>query len=197
MKINLFQLVLIFILAGNVLGFNFIDDSTICNEMKTDSEISITSKFLHIEFNPESGELIEMTDLKSGKNFINKKSIQPSLWKLETGNQQWIDIFDADSFHCKQIDVSSLELVWTRFKNSPDLTIIVDVKILKDEPMSEWHIKIDNMNKVNVETIHFPCIPDISKLGNNERLAVPRLMGELAENPRELFSSEKNPKKNI
>ncbi len=195
MKINQFQFVVIVILSGYVLGFNFIDDSAICNEMKTDSEISITNKFLHIEFDPESGELIEMTDLRSQKNFINKKSMRQSLWQLETGNQQWIEISDADSFYCKQIDVSSLELVWTRFKNLPDLTIIVDVNVLKDEPMSEWHIKIDNMNKVKVETIHFPCIPDISKLGNNERLAVPRLMGELAENPRELFTSEKNPKK--
>ena len=70
MKINQFQFVLIVILAGYVLGFNFIDDSAICNEMKTDSEISITNKFLHIEFDPESGELIEMTDLRSRKNFL-------------------------------------------------------------------------------------------------------------------------------
>jgi hypothetical protein len=197
MKTNRFQLLLVIILLGYVLGIDYTSSATTFNDVRINSKAGITNNFLHIEFDPESGELVEMTDLKSGKNFVNKKSMQQSLWRLETDNQQWIEIADADSFHCKQTDDLFLEMTWTHFNNVPDLTIIVDVHLLKNEPMSEWHIKIDNMNKVNVETIHFPCIPDISKLGNNERLAVPRLMGELAENPRELFSSEKIPKKSF
>ena len=78
----------------------------------------------------------------------------------ENGSQQGIEIPDADSFYYQKTNSSSLVLKWTRFNNSPELTIIVDVHLLKDE-----------------------------------RMAVPCLMGELAENPEELFSSEKNSKK--
>jgi hypothetical protein len=195
MKTKRFQLLLIAILAAHLFGFSHTSAATVLNE-RTDPNFSIANNFLHVAFDPGSGELIEMTDLKSGKNFIRKNAAQQSLWRLETGKQQWIELSDADSFHCRKTDVSSLELVWTSFTNhSPDLTVTVDVHLLNDEPMSEWHIKIDHMNEVNVESIHFPCIPDISKLGNNERLAVPRLMGELAEEPRALFSSEGSPRR--
>ena len=168
MKTKRFLLVLIAILAGSVLGIAYTSTAATLIAESAVSKTGISNEFLRIQFDPKSGELVEMIDLKSGKNFINQKSMLQSLWRLETGKQQWIEISDAESFYCKHVNALSLELTWTHFKNnSPELKIIVSVHLLKDEPMSEWHIKIDNMKKVNVETIHFPCIPDISKLGNN------------------------------
>ncbi len=152
--------------------------------------ISLDTDYLHIGFDSQSGQLIEFIDRTNNQNFIDKKNILHSLWQLNLWDGSDLAPSDAHRFRWEKRDHFTLELIWDHFgiENSPNLRILVSVQLRRDEPMSEWKMVVEERGKVRFESILFPRICKISSLGKNERLGVPRFMGELAKNPRKLLN---------
>ncbi len=152
--------------------------------------IGLDSDYLHIGFDSQNGQLVEFIDRVNSQNFIDKKNKNHNLWQLELWDGGNLTPSDAHHFRWEIRDHFSMELVWDQFgiESSPNLRVLVSVQLHKDEPMSAWDMVVEQRGKVRFESIVFPRICKISPLGKNERLAVPRFMGELAKDPRNIFS---------
>ena len=183
--LNIFFFLLLFFQSS----FPFILKAQISSD-SSQVKISINSGILHIGFDQKNGELVELIDRKSGLNFIAQSQEIKSHWQLNCVEKRKLTSLDAGRFYWEKHDNLSLQLIWDQFsiEGAPDLRIVVTVQILKTTPISKWHIHYENAGDLRIESIYFPRLPNISYLGDNERLAVPRFMGELAKSPRELYS---------
>jgi hypothetical protein len=83
----------------------------------------------------------------------------------------------------------ALELVWDRFgERAPSLRVTATVRLQRDTT-SAWRIRLDGIQGLPVETVHFPRLAGIASLGSAEELAVPQWMGQRTRDPRRLLAS--------
>ncbi|MCR4414344.1 MAG: DUF6259 domain-containing protein, partial [Thermoguttaceae bacterium] len=83
-----------------------------------------------------------------------------------------------------------LRLVWSGFglASAPDLAIEVVVGLDRQGVTSDWDFAVRNPAGLVPQEIHFPIVPAIARQ-DNERLAVPHWMGEVAADPRKSLTA--------
>jgi hypothetical protein len=153
--------------------------------------VRVSNGHLRVGVDRQSGRLVELLDLRTGQDFISLGSDPGSPWQLTlAGEDPSLTPADAGTFQWETAGDRALRLTWEDFgvAGAPDLRVVVSIELANGEPMSEWDVAIEGLGEVGLETVLFPRVPGIAPLGGAERLAVPRFMGELARNPRELFA---------
>ena len=160
--------------------------------------VGIESDSLRIAFDGADGGLIELVDRASGRNLIRAARADAGgaprdagIWSLELVGGDSITPRMARSFEAKRMDNGgALELAWKNFdiERSNGLAVTVTVRLEGARPVAEWHIAVDGGDGLQIERVHFPRVAGIAPLGARERLAVPRWMGALANDPHALLT---------
>jgi hypothetical protein len=152
--------------------------------------VSLQNDFLHIGFDANTGQLRELGDRFTGQEFIAAGSDTGSPWQLELDTATLLTPTAAETFRWERPNDATLRLTWSDFaiQTAPDLRVTATVCLYQGQPLSEWDIGIEGLGQTALESVRFPRVPGLADLGEDERLAVPRFMGELADDPRSLFS---------
>jgi hypothetical protein len=134
--------------------------------------------------------LLELRDLTTGQDFVSTVSDDGTPWRLDLDTTARLTPADAGNFRWETSGDVGVRLTWSDFgiQTAPDLQVTVSVSLHQDEPLSEWDIDIEGLGQTALESVRFPRVPGLANLGEDERLAVPRFMGQLESDPRSLFS---------
>lgn len=153
--------------------------------------VRLENSGISIGIDSASGRLLQLIDRASARNLLRPASRDPGLWSLELSTGDTITPAHSRSFAATRLPGdTALRLTWSAFDiaSAPGLAVTVTVSLEHDRPMSEWRIALRDLGELPVERVHFPRIASIARLGDDERLAVPRWMGAVAKNPRALLT---------
>ena len=153
---------------------------------------------LRVAFDPDSGRLAEFTDRMNGHAFVEAAAMG-DLWTLHMlppcpvtqiapGSAQSFTYAFLDDHH------GALKLAWRDFgvAEAPDLQVVATVSLDPDVSTAHWRIAVENTANLPLASLRFPRIPGIAPQ-ENERLAAPIWMGQLAEEPRRFLSRPEKP----
>jgi hypothetical protein len=158
---------------------------------------------LSLTLDPRDGHVTALTDRAHAASFVSGDTV--ALWELHVasdgaGAARRISPAQAHAFRATRIagTPAGLRLVWDDFRlaDAPALRVtatvqLQDVSALRISPLSEWRIRVDGMHSLPVDTVRFPRIGGIPRLGAAEELAVPQWMGQRTREPRRLLAGKR------
>jgi hypothetical protein len=152
--------------------------------------VTLENGYLQLGLDARTGQLREFNDLTTGQEFIAASRDPGSPWQLQLDAATTLTPADARAFRWETQGNDGLRATWSDFSldQASGLRVAVTLRLRSGEPMSDWMIVLEGLGQTGLEELRFPRIPSLARLGNAERLAVPRYTGELAGNPRALFS---------
>lgn len=156
-----------------------------------DGPASLQNEYLRIAFDTANGALHEFQDRGTGQEFIAEDPDTGTPWQLILDTATTLTPDDATTFVWQRLGAERLRLEWSDFavERAASLRVSVTVTLRDGEPLSDWRIVLDGLGQTGLEELRFPRIPALARLGDDERLAIPRYMGQLARAPRALFSA--------
>lgn len=157
--------------------------------------IRLSNGLLELEFSREDGTLTRLLDVETRQEFVTvgRKAATWELEILSEGSVASLTPFEAGSFGWEiDSDAKCVVMTWSRFPSPlpPSFRIIVSVDLEADMPASRWHMALEGVDEIGIQTIRFPRLTNIPRVGSQERLAVPLWMGMLVQEPRELLASQ-------
>lgn len=153
--------------------------------------VRLSNGHLRVGVDRQTGRLVEFVDLRTGQDFVVQGVDRGTPWQLTlAGEDSFLTAGDAGTFQWETAGDGALRVTWRDFgvAAAPDLRVVVSIELANGESMSEWDIAVESLGDLGIEDIRFPRVPSLAPLGEEERLAVPRFMGELARSPRVLFA---------
>ena len=155
---------------------------------------------LRVAFAPDTGRLVEFADTLNGHAFIEAAAAD-DLWSLHMLPSQPVTEIrpvNAQSFTHVFPDGNNaaLRLLWRDFDlaEAPELQVAVTVSLDPDAPIAYWSIAVENTADLALASLRFPRISGIAPQ-ENERLAAPIWMGQLAAEPRRFLSRPDAPRR--
>ena len=150
---------------------------------------------LELQFEPQTGQLIRCTDLRSQWNHIKSSPAPTGLWELNftcSGKTNKLEPAAAGSFRFEPVSSSRALLHWSGFTlpGAEALEVTASVALDADGASSSWGLQVSAIPGLHLDRIHYPRIPGI-RSQPDERLAVPLWMGQLNRNPRKLLAGSK------
>ena len=148
---------------------------------------------LRVGLNSSDGRLVEFTDLKAGWNHIAEAASPLSLWKIEAlrdGRRTELNPAKAERFRLEPgRERHSARLTWSGFQAEvgPHVQVTVEAGLEPNTSVCRWSITVENLHGLTLERLHFPQFPAI-RPQEDEYLAVPVWMGQLAARPRSLLA---------
>jgi hypothetical protein len=150
--------------------------------------VTVSNSLTRIRLEATRGTLAEITDLKSGHNFVGPSP--DGLWSIQlAGGDKPAEVVPSHAGRFSSVALPGgamgYELTWSGFSNSApsDLRVRVTVGIPQGEAVSRWRIAVEGLGTNAVRRVRFPIIDNIP-VQDGERLAVPSWMGQLAQEPR-------------
>lgn len=163
-----------------------------------ESEFYLESDTLRLDFDNVKGQLTQLTDKQNGHSFVEFQK-DDALWSLHLRPPSDIGIITPDSANTfktepRKDDKSTLELIWQDFglEKAPELRVVVHVSLAPKESNAYWSIAIENTGNLTLDSLRFPRLPGIAAQ-QNERLAAPIWMGQLAKEPRVFLCKPEKP----
>src|ERR1051325_4597892 len=138
------------------------------------------------------GRLVEVLDQQSKHNFVAAAAGEGGLWQVEVlAGGKPLSPAQAGSFRCQPLVGGSpaLHFIWENFhlSTAPALRVQVTVTLNEAEAVSRWGIEVDGLNRLELDKIRFPRLPNLSPQ-TNEVLAVPVWLGQQTAQARKIFS---------
>lgn len=149
-----------------------------------------------LKFSSENGAFISMEDLSIQKIISNsEQSEDNSPWELDfdrTGKSRILTVDDFSQFRYHNPDQNTLVLLWNNPKDRSNgsLDIKATIKLEENNPLSSWHIAVKGLEGKILTKVTFPKISGL-EASDDDRLASPRWMGELLQNPKAYLASMK------
>jgi hypothetical protein len=84
---------------------------------------------------------------------------------------------------------AALRLTWDRFARAPDLVVTATVTLDPRDGTSRWQLALAGLRSTPLDSVRFPRIVGIPRLGSNEVLVVPQWMGQRMHDPRARFAA--------
>ena len=158
--------------------------------------IYIGNDWLEIGFSKQAGSIVSVLHRGSGVDLISADAGE--LWTIqlfsESKERFGTNSLMSDSFSYSTSSTvvgSQLEFEWsnTRFEGG-DYCLEVEAKVIvfNDSPNSRWKINVTNQGGAAIETIEFPHIWGVKKLGhsgNDDVFVWPGMDGRVVHNPSE------------
>ncbi len=158
-----------------------------------ENHVSIENTGLRVSFDSATGQLVEFTDRENAHAFV-EYTAGDELWTIQALAPSEVAELRpsmAGTFTHRVLDehTDSLELAWQDFgiAEAPALCVVARVSLHPEDATAYWSIAIEDTGDLPVGSVHFPRIPGIAPQ-ENERLATPIWMGQMAENPRGFLS---------
>ncbi len=162
------------------VGPGFADSVLLCNGQQ------------QLVFDGQDGRWLELSDVASKQNFVGHTPPGTMLWQLHLsssiGQEQVLAPDRAAVFRVQQTSDLAATLVWEEFQlpEAPQLRVRVHVELAAGEASSAWHLVVEHLGALQPQEVRFPQLHNISSQ-DQERLAVPLWMGQVAPDPRALL----------
>ncbi len=140
---------------------------------------------VQIGFEKPKGGQAQFVDVRSGHDFIETNAAGRSFWQLELDNGKSLTFANAGHFATRALpgDESGVELTWNQFASAPDLSVVVEIRIDEQSPMTRWKIRTEGAVSGRLRQVKFPILPAISRQPG-ETLVVPDWVGQELSEPR-------------
>ncbi|MDB6026452.1 MAG: hypothetical protein JWM68_2675 [Verrucomicrobiales bacterium] len=152
----------------------------------------LSNGHLRLGFNAK-GSLVEFSN---SEHLFLAPATNGYLWELHwrdtvSGSSGTITSIAPRSFHFERTGLRSARLIWKELglAAAPDLQIEGVVTLDDAAAMSRWKIVLRNSGTLRFEEVRFPCIQSIAPQ-ENEVLAAPVWIGQIAANPRALLNKD-------
>lgn len=152
----------------------------------------LENRRVRVSFDPSTGALLQLTDLKTSRGLLVQRPGGTDLWKLalKAGGQR-IELIPSEAGHFRhETRGRELRLRWDQF--SPPVpsgfAVAVTVNADTDDTDTRWRITVEHPGTLQLQQVHFPRIMDVARM-QGERLAVPQWMGQETTAPRRLLTS--------
>ena len=206
-----FAAVVVTCLAGFVLAGGRelqADDRDAVTRIKADAAaipaqeniFTIDNGLLRIGLDAHDGRLVELVDLQSGYDNIDRQATAGGLWEMDLlveGKRTLLAPKQAKRFHADTLspDRKGLRLVWEDFVEpwASGMRVETTVELEPGESMSRWAMRWDKPASLVVCAARFPRVNGLAKR-REERLALPLWMGQEAANPRTFLYRDKDNK---
>jgi len=135
------------------------------------------------------GHVVSMTD-GAGRAIAGVESDSIGLWSLELSpgrEPARLTAAQAGRFLWSRRSDGTLDLSWDRFPGAVGVRVRATVQPRPDTTTA-WHISLEGIAALAVETVRFPRLTGIAPLGADEELAVPQWMGQRTRAPRRLLA---------
>ncbi len=160
--------------------------------------VRLTGRALQLEFDGRDGSLRQVRDPAAGHDHLDPAAPPTGLWRLRAraaATSVEIAPRQAKAFRAERIGgpPDALRLAWSGFglASAPDLAIEVVVRLDTETATgSVWDLTVHKSAGLALQEIRFPVIPAVAQQ-DDERLAVPHWMGELATDPRRMLTAGK------
>ena len=149
----------------------------------------LVSPGLRLALSSGDGHVVSLQDW-SGRPLAGTASDPAGLWVLDLSpgaGRTRIAAADAGRFTWRRRGSGALELAWDGFAAAPALRVTATVR-MRSDTTTAWRIRLDGIGGLPVETVRYPRLGGIPRLGNDEELAVPQWMGQRAREPRRLLA---------
>lgn len=163
-----------------------------------ESKFYLESDALRLDFDSANGQLAQLTDKQSGHTFVEFQK-DDALWSLHLRSASETGVITPDSANTFKTEPRkdgerTLDLIWQDFRleKAPQLRVVVRVSLAPKESNVYWTIAIENTGNLTLDSLRFPRLPGIAAQ-QNERLAAPIWMGQLAKEPREFLCKAEKP----
>jgi uncharacterized protein DUF6259 len=156
--------------------------------------VSIDNGFLRIGIDPHDGKLVELVDLGTRQGQVEGDPASGGLWELELlleNRPAMLTPAESKSFQYELVEAEQgLRMTWSGFElaGAEQCKVEASVRLQAGEPMSRWRIAVHKPPELALHKIHFPRLFGLSQQ-ENERLAVPVWLGQLATDPRRLLNA--------
>ena len=80
-------------------------------------------------------------------------------------------------------------LTWSRFANAPGLIVTATVTLRPDDGTSLWHLSLSGLRGTPLDSVRFPRVVGVPRLGDRETLIVPLWMGQQMREPRARYAT--------
>ena len=167
--------------------------------------IVLRNRRLALTFDGGDGHVTALRDRAHAADFVTTDTV--ALWTLHAtgpGYGRQISPANAHRFHATRRagHNDTIELVWDDFRltDAPGLRVTAVVHLRysaasgtpsSDTPLSEWRIRVDGLGTLPVDTVRFPRVGGIPRLGPAEELAVPQWMGQRTRDPRRRLAGKR------
>jgi len=160
-------------------------------------DLTIDNGKIKFSFSKENGSLVVFQDLIHGYEFLDDKKTMELPWEIDFNQAQDSLQLPLD-FEYSKLDPLTLVLKWENFKgdNNKELTVTAEIKLDRDKALSYWKISLDGTQGKEINTVVFPKINGFKDL-RQEKLALPKIMGELLTDPRGILSAKKTEEKRM
>jgi hypothetical protein len=183
------------------LGLCLLAAQLSCEKREQQRDLVIDNGKLKLGFNKDNGALIIFKDLVNNYEFLDEKMTTELPWEINF--QQSEDSIHKDGitpldFTYSRPDSLTLILKWSNFKEigNEDLQITAKITLDKEKSFSYWNISLNGIQGNLINSVVFPKIKGIKDM-EQEKLAVPKWMGELLDNPRGSLAKSKKEEKKI
>ena len=95
---------------------------------------------------------------------------------------------EAGRFAWRRLTSGALQLTWDRFPGAASPMRVVATIRARRDTTTAWHIALEGIGTLAVETLRYPRLTGIAPLGTAEQLAVPQWMGQRTREPRRLLA---------
>jgi len=140
-------------------------------------------------------KLFALVDLSTQYNHLDDEPESGALWELETLVERRPVVLTPSHANLTNLEIlrpeQRLRLTWAEFRPASvsKLKVEVTVDLDADAPMSQWGIAVTKPAGMALRQIRFPRVLGIRRQ-EDERLAVPAWLGQLATDPRTLLGGK-------
>ena len=156
--------------------------------------VQLADKTLRVGLDSASGALRELIAPADGFNQLGESPSPWGLWQITAADGETVHELTAERAGTPQIErltgvEPGLRLVWDKVAAGAKAALRVEVVVRlgqKGAPVSRWELSVTKPKNIRLKSVRFPRVANLRERPA-EVLAVPRVVGNLARNPRSLL----------
>ena len=134
---------------------------------------------MRLEFDRETGDLLSMTDLETGYEYLDTSAEPQRLWSI-VPLAEGDEIVEPTKVKVRKLSRHEAQLSWS---NDGAFSLVARVRLDKEKPLSYWSVEMSDYDGAKIQELIFPHLTNI-KAFTNEEILLSDWTGALYKNPR-------------
>jgi len=134
---------------------------------------------MRLEFDRETGDLLSMTDLETGYEYLDTTAEPQRLWSI-VPLAEGDEIVEPTKVKVRKLSRHEVQLSWS---DNGAFSLVARVRLDKEKPLSYWSVEMSDYDGAKIQELIFPHLTNI-KAFTNEEILLSDWTGALYKNPR-------------
>ena len=177
------------VLAGCVLLASSAHAQTVAGSSRANApELQLPG--MRLRLSAADGHLESLAD-GAGQVIATAPTDSVGLWSIDFSpgsTPARLHAAEAGRFAWRRLTSGAFQLTWDRFPGAASPMRVVATIRARRDTTTAWHIALEGIGTLAVETLRYPRLTGIAQLGTAEQLAVPQWMGQRTREPRRLLA---------